>query len=80
MAHTNFKSCQTWMQYRIKRHFILAGEAATDGPGIVKNCEKKKCGAGTHARACLSLLQIDAGKSASATRLYCIGTSLRGAT
>lgn len=29
------------MQNRIKRHFILAGEAATDGPGIVKNCEHK---------------------------------------
>ncbi len=50
------------MQNRIKRHFILAGEAATDGSGIVKNCEQQKCGAGApfdklrvgFARACFS--------------------------
>jgi hypothetical protein len=29
------------MRYRIKRHFILAGEAARNGPGIVKNCEER---------------------------------------
>ena len=73
------------MQNRIKRHFILAGEAATDRLGIVKNCEQK-CGAGNSARACFYEAHAARAK-VPAPHNYCWavggvidGRSLRGAT